>query len=220
MTENAAANGQATTGLPTRIADLEALEELLSRPSPAVVADLSRTDGDFILLGAGGKIGPSLARMARRACPERRVIAVARFSEPGLAERLAEEGIETIAADLLDRDAVQALPKAKNVLFLAGRKFGSAGALSLTWAMNALLPALVAEAFRDSRIVAFSTGCVYPFVPVLSGGATEALQPDPPGEYAQSCIGRERMFEHFSERFGTPGRLFRLNYAIDRKSVV
>lgn len=215
MTENAAANGQATTGLPTRIADLEALEELLSRPSPAVVADLSRTDGDFILLGAGGKIGPSLARMARRACPERRVIAVARFSEPGLAERLAEEGIETIAADLLDRDAVQALPKAKNVLFLAGRKFGSAGALSLTWAMNALLPALVAEAFRDSRIVAFSTGCVYPFVPVLSGGATEALQPDPPGEYAQSCIGRERMFEHFSERFGTPGRLFRLNYAID-----
>ncbi|MFC3228531.1 NAD-dependent epimerase/dehydratase family protein [Marinibaculum pumilum] len=203
--------------LPERIADVDALEELLSRPSPAVIRDLSALDGDIILLGAGGKIGPSLARMARRACPGRRIYAVARFSEAGVREGLEADGIECLTADLLDRAAIEGLPKAKNVLFLAGRKFGSSGQQALTWAMNAHLPALVAEAFRESRIVAFSTGCVYPFVPVNSGGATEDLAPDPPGEYAQSCVGRERMFEHFSQVHGTPGRLFRLNYAIDMR---
>ncbi|MEQ8348855.1 MAG: hypothetical protein RIB84_28920 [Sneathiellaceae bacterium] len=207
----------AAGSLPDTIADLDVLEELLSRPSPAVVRDLAGLDGDIILLGAGGKIGPSLARMARRACPDRKVIAVARFSEAGVKEGLEADGVDCLTADLLDRSAIEALPKAKNVLFLAGRKFGSSGQQPLTWAMNAHLPALVAEAFRESRIVAFSTGCVYPFVPVLSGGATEDLPPDPPGEYAQSCVGRERMFEHFSNLHGTPGRLFRLNYAIDMR---
>lgn len=217
MTQQQGHDAPAGATLPDRIAGLDELEELLSRPSAAVAADLARADGDIIVLGAGGKIGPSLARMARRACPDRAVYAVARFSDPGLPEQLARDGVECIAADLLDRDALARLPKAKNVLFLAGRKFGSSGALSLTWAMNTYLPALVAETFRDSRIVAFSTGCVYPFVPVYSGGATEDTPPDPPGEYAQSCIGRERMFEHFSGLYGTPGRLFRLNYAIDMR---
>ena len=154
----------------------------------------------------------------RSAAPDRRVIGVARFSEHGLAARLESHGIETIAADLLDREAVAALPRAANVIFMAGRKFGSSQAEELTWAMNVHVPALVAEAFRRSRIVAFSTGCVYPFVPVDSQGATEemAVTP-PPGEYANSCVGRERMFQYFSERHGTPGCLIRLNYAIEMR---
>ncbi len=204
-----------TSPFPERVTDIEMLEELLSRPSPDVVEDMKALDGDLIVLGAGGKVGPSLARMAKRACPDKTVYAVARFSEPDLAEKLHSHGIETIRADLLDREAIASLPKVKNVLFLAGRKFGSSGDLSLTWAMNAHLPALVAEAFRESRIVAYSTGCVYPFVAVNGGGATEDVQPQPPGEYAMSCIGRERMFEYFSNIHGTPGRLFRLNYAVD-----
>lgn len=203
------------TTLPDRVPDVEALDELLSRPTPEVAAELGGLDGDIMVLGAGGKIGPSIARMARRACPGRTVHAVARFSEPGLAERLHADGLRVIRADLMDRAAIEALPAAPNVLFLAGHKFGSGGAQALTWAMNAFLPGMVAERFRESRIVAFSTGCVYPFVPVDSGGATEDTPPDPPGEYAMSCVGRERMFQYFSERHGTPGRLFRLNYAVD-----
>ena len=126
-------------------------------------------------------------------------------------------GVETIACDLLDEAAIKALPKVKNIVFMAGRKFGAEGDLSLTWAMNAHVPALVAQAFASSRIVAFSTGCVYPFVPVDGKGADESVPPNPPGEYAQSCVGRERMFEYFSRQFSTPGRLFRLNYAIDMR---
>ncbi|MFM8992187.1 MAG: NAD-dependent epimerase/dehydratase family protein, partial [Alphaproteobacteria bacterium] len=165
-----------------------------------------------------GKMGPTLARMARRASPGRRVIGVARFSEPGARAALERHGVETIACDLLDRAAVDALPRAPNVVFMAGRKFGSSGDVPLTWAMNVHVPAIVAEAFARSRIVAFSTGCVYPFVPVDGGGATEETPPvPPPGDYAASCAGRERMFEHFSARLGTPGRLVRLNYAIDMR---
>ncbi len=126
-------------------------------------------------------------------------------------------GIETINCDLLDEAAIKSLPKVKNIVFMAGRKFGAEGDLSLTWAMNAHVPALVAQAFAGSRIVAFSTGCVYPFVPVNSKGSSEDMAPNPPGEYAQSCVGRERMFEYFSRQFSTPGRLFRLNYAIDMR---
>ncbi|TNE40609.1 MAG: NAD(P)-dependent oxidoreductase [Alphaproteobacteria bacterium] len=203
--------------LPPTIESEEALEELLSRPAPELSAELGGLDGDIMILGAGGKIGPSLARMAKRACPEKKVYAVARFSNGSLADELAGDGIEIIKADLLDRTAIEALPKVANVMFLAGQKFGSSDAQSRTWVMNSFMPGLVAEHFKESRIVAYSTGCVYPFVPIISGGASEDLPPDPPGEYAMSCIGRERIFEYFSKNYGTPGRLFRLNYAIDMR---
>ena len=137
-----------------------------------LVADLARTPGDIMVLGVGGKMGPTLARMAKRAAPAKRVIGVARFSEPGVREALAGAGVEAITADLLDRVALERLPKAANVVFMAGRKFGATGDVPLTWAMNVQVPAMVAEVFKASRIVAFSTGCVYPFVPVESGGAT------------------------------------------------
>ena len=190
----------------------------MTTPSGGLVRDLARVPGDLIVLGIGGKMGPTLARLAKRAAPEKRVVGVARFSEPGLRESLGRHGVECIAADLLDRDALARLPKLPNVVFMAGRKFGSTGAEALTWAMNVHVPALVAEAFAGSRIVAFSTACVYPFVPVASGGATEEVPTiPPPGEYANSCVGRERMLEHFSRRHGTPGRLIRLSYAIDMR---
>ena len=201
--------------LPARFDDVEQLDELLSRPGDALVRDLAALDGDLIILGVGGKMGPTLARMAKRAAPNKRVIGVARFSEPELKERLEGWGIETIAADLLDAAAVEALPRARNLMFMAGRKFGSSGNQALTWAMNVHCPAIVASTFRDSRIVAFSTGNIYPLVDVMHQGALETTPPGPRGEYAQSCLGRERMFEYFSDLHGTPGRLFRLNYAID-----
>jgi nucleoside-diphosphate-sugar epimerase len=204
--------------LPARIADVAALEELMSRPSPGLVRALESAPGDLLVLGVGGKMGPTLARMARRADPARRVIGVARFSEAGLRERLEADGVECIAADLLSREALAALPDAPNVVFMAGRKFGSTGSEWLTWAMNAHVPALVAERFARSRIVAFSTACVYPFVPVAGEGAVESVPPTaPPGEYANSCVARERMFQHFSHELGTPGRLLRLSYAIDMR---
>jgi nucleoside-diphosphate-sugar epimerase len=204
--------------LPERFDSVAHLEDVMTTPSPGLVGDLARVAGDLIVLGVGGKMGPTLARLARRAAPEKRVVGVARFSEPGLREALERHGIECVQADLLDRDAIARLPKLPNVVFMAGRKFGSTGAEHLTWAMNVHVPAMVAEAFAGSRIVAFSTACVYPFVPVASGGATEATPPTPPpGEYANSCVGRERMFEHFSQRHGTPGRLIRLSYAIDMR---
>ena len=190
----------------------------MTRPSRALVDDLARVAGDILVLGVGGKMGPTLARLAKRAAPERTVTGVARFSAPGVRERLERAGVETIASDLLDRAAVADLPRAPNVVFMAGRKFGSTGAEELTWAMNVLAPAIVAERFAGSRIVAFSTGNVYPWVPVEAGGAGEATPPGPPpGEYANSCVGRERMFQYFSARHGTPGRLIRLNYAIDMR---
>ena len=170
-----------------------------------------------MILGVAGKMGPTLAGLAKARCADRRVIGVARFSEPGVKDWLQARGVETINCDLLDEAAIKALPKAPNIVFMAGRKFGAEGDLSLTWAMNAHVPALVAQAFPTSRIVAFSTGCVYPFVPVDGKGSTENMAPNPPGEYAQSCVGRERMFEYFSRKFATPGRLFRLNYAIDMR---
>jgi nucleoside-diphosphate-sugar epimerase len=201
--------------LPARIDSVEALDALLSRPTEALVRDLRATPGDLMILGVGGKMGPTLARLARNAAPDKRIISVARFSTPGLRDELQRAGVETIAADLLDREALHKLPQAPNVIFMAGYKFGANDNPALTWAMNVHVPALVAEYFSRSRIVAFSTGCVYPFVPVTQGGATETTPPDPPGEYAMTCVGRERMFQHFSALHGTPGRLFRLNYAID-----
>ncbi len=203
--------------LPDTISDIAALDDLLCRPSQALVDDLRKVDGDIMILGVAGKMGPTLAGLAKAALPDRRVIGVARFSDANVKGWLQTRGIETINCDLLDEAAVKALPRTPNIVFMAGRKFGAEGDLSLTWAMNAHVPALVAQAFAGSRIVAFSTGCVYPFVPVNGKGAGEALPPNPPGEYAQSCVGRERMFEYFSRKFATPGRLFRLNYAIDMR---
>jgi nucleoside-diphosphate-sugar epimerase len=170
-----------------------------------------------MIMGVGGKMGPTLAGLAKAAEPRRKVIGVARFSEPGVKDWLEARGVETLNCDMLDERAINALPNSPNIIFMAGRKFGAEGDLALTWAMNAHVPALVAQAFPASRIVAFSTGCVYPFVPVGGNGSDESMPPNPPGEYAQSCVGRERMFEYFSNRFKTPGRLFRLNYSIDMR---
>ena len=204
--------------LPTRFDTVEALEDFMTTPSAALIEDLSALPGDILVLGVGGKMGPTLARLARRAAPGKRVMGVARFSEPGVRDALLQSGVEPIATDLLNRAALETLPKAPNVVFMAGRKFGATGDVPLTWAMNVQVPAMVAEIFKASRIVAFSTGCVYPFVPVEGGGATEETPPvPPPGDYANSCAGRERMFEYFSAKHGTPGRLFRLNYAIDMR---
>jgi len=203
--------------LPDRFEDVAHLDEVMSRPGPGVVADLARLDGDIILVGVAGKMGPTIARMARRAAPDRRILGVARFSDPDQRAYLEAHGIETLTADLLDPAQVARLPRMKNVVFLAGRKFGSDGAEALTWAMNTHAPALVADHFRASRISAFSTTCVYPLVPVAHGGARETDALNPPGEYAMSCIGRERIFQHFSQTHGTPGRLIRLSYAIDMR---
>jgi nucleoside-diphosphate-sugar epimerase len=203
--------------LPHRFDGPDEVDDFLSRPSRASAADLAAIDGDIAVLGVGGKIGPSLVRLARNAAPDKRVIGVARFNEKGLRESLDARGVETIACDLLDRAAVAALPQVRNVIFMAGRKFGAQGNPALTWAMNVQVPAIVAEHFRASRIVAFSTGCVYPFVAIDSGGPTEETPLSAPGEYANSCIGRERIFEYYSQVYATPGRLFRLNYAIDMR---
>lgn len=204
--------------LPDRFRDVEHLEDTMTTPSAALVADMAKLSGGLVILGVGGKIGPTLARLAKRANANLHIVGVARFSERGLREKLTAWGVECVEADLLDRAQVERLPKLANVVFMAGRKFGSSGAEDLTWAMNSHVPALVAEAYARSRIVAYSTGCVYPYVAVTSGGATEATPVvPPPGIYAYSCVAREAMFTHFSRKFGTPGRLIRLNYAIDMR---
>jgi nucleoside-diphosphate-sugar epimerase len=195
------------------------LEELLSRPGEETVLAMAALEGDLIILGAGGKMGPSLARLARRACDEagvkKRVVAVARFSSPKLLAELQADGIETITCDLLDRQALARLPEAPNVVFMAARKFGTSGEEYLTWALNTHLPGLVAERFQNSRIVSFSTGNVYPLMSIAHGGATEKTPVGPVGEYAQSALGRERMFEYGSAKWGTPGVILRLNYAVE-----
>ena len=203
--------------LPARFENVDHLEDVMSEPSMALIQDLAAIDGDIMVLGVGGKMGPTLARMARRAVPGKRVIGVARFSEAGLRHKLQAQGVECIEADLLSRDALASLPSVANIVFMAGRKFGSEGSEWLTWAMNAHVPALVAERFAKSRIAVFSTACVYPFTGVHSGGAKEGVAPTPPGEYANSCVARERMFEHFSHQHRTAGRLIRLSYAIDMR---
>lgn len=201
--------------LPARFGSTEELDDFLSRPDAALIEDMRAVEGDIIILGAAGKMGPTLARLARNAAPDKRIVGVARFSDPQSRRQMEDWGIETIQADLLDPQQVQNLPKLENVIFMAGMKFGASGNQPLTWAMNTYCPALVASAFNASRIIAFSTGNVYPLIDVLHQGATEDTPPGPRGEYAQSCLGRERIFEHFSGLHGAPGRLFRLNYAID-----
>src|SRR6185295_9852270 len=203
----------------TYIQNEEELEERLSRPTDADAAALAALEGDLIILGVGGKMGPSLARLARRAADKagvkKRIIAVARFSNPSLPSELTANGIETISCDLLESEKLANLPDIPNIIYMAARKFGTSGAEHLTWAMNTHLPGRVAERYRDARIVAFSTGNVYPLRPIAEGGATEATPVAPVGEYAQSALGRERMFEYGSAKWGTPVTLLRLNYAID-----
>lgn len=193
--------------------------EALLQPSSALLSDVARIEGDILLLGAGGKMGPALAKLARAAVEKagvaKRIIAVSRFSEVGLAEELRNAGVETISADLLVEEQLQGLPLVKNVLYLAGTKFGTTGNEAHTWAMNSYLPGRVAEKFKDSNFVVFSTGNVYPLTPVTLGGATENLAPEPLGEYAQSCLGRERIFQFSSRNYGTPLLIYRLNYAND-----
>ena len=199
--------------------DEAALEEALSRPTPGAIRALEKCPGDIVILGVAGKMGLTLARMARRALDELgrsdRVIGVARFSNADAQRQLEAVGVETRRCDLLDRDAVAALPDAPNVLFLAGQKFGTSSGPELTWAMNTLVPANCAEKYAQSRVVAFSTGCVYPLVAVSSGGPREDEEVGPPGDYANSCVGRERIWTYFSGKNNTPLAIFRLNYAID-----
>ncbi len=201
------------------IQDVAELEDLLSEPTPATIEAMAALEGDIVILGVGGKMGPTLARMAKRASDlagvSRRVIGVARFSTTGLEKHLQSWGIETHACDLLDSRSHASLPDAANVVYMAGMKFGATGQEPLTWAMNSFLPGLVSERYRDSRIAAFSTGNVYGLVPVGVAGSLESDPLYPVGEYAQSCLGRERIFEHFSRVNKTKMSILRLNYATE-----
>jgi len=197
----------------TKRLDEPGLEDLLSEPTDVARGGVRCVQGDVVVLGAGGKMGPTLAMMLKKADPKRNVYAVSRFNEEGLRRRIEDAGINTVELDLLDDSAYGRLPDVPNVFFLAGMKFGATGKETLSWAMNALLPGMVARHYRQARIVAFSTGNVYPFTDARSTGLTEATPPDPVGEYAWSCLARERVFCYFSEVYGTPVALIRLNYA-------
>lgn len=207
------------SSLPARFETEAELNRALAEPTPDLVEMMRRLDGDLVILGIAGKMGVSLGELAvnaiRAAGVKKRVIGVARFSEKTARRTLEDAGVETVACDLLDRAAVQRLPEAANVLFMAGRKFGTDSSEDLTWAMNVLAPAHCAERYARSRIVAFSTGCVYPLVPPDNGGCVEAQPPAPVGDYAQSCLGRERIFGYYSRQHGTPVCLLRVNYAVD-----
>ena len=204
---------------PDRMTDVAQLEDWLSRPTPAAVAAMRRLSGDLLLLGVAGKMGPTLARMARRASDEagtsRRIIGVSRFSQPAQRELLESYGVETRTGDLLDEDFLQSLPAAENVIFMTGMKFGTQSTPWLTWAMNTWVPALVCRKYQGSRILAFSSGNVYGYVPPHTGGARESDPLRPVGEYGTSVLGRERIFEYFSRRQGTAVVLLRLNYACE-----
>ncbi|MEZ4864443.1 MAG: NAD-dependent epimerase/dehydratase family protein [Caldilineaceae bacterium] len=205
--------------LPTALHNETELDELLSRPSPLVLETAQRLESDLLILGVGGKMGPTLARMAARALAEvgspHRVIGVARFSQPALPAQLTAWGVTPLACDLLDRQTLATLPDCRHVIFMAGQKFGTSGQSARTWAMNSYMPALVAERFTQANVVVFSTGNVYPLTPVAQGGSLESDTPNPVGEYAMSCLGRERIFEHFALTQGLRCAIMRLNYAID-----
>jgi nucleoside-diphosphate-sugar epimerase len=205
------------------IKDVADLEERLSEPTPGLIDTFRRLKGDIVVLGVGGKMGPTLAKMAQKASlavgGSRRVIGVSRFgsSSTNLKQRLESWGIQTISADILDRKALEKLPDAPNVVYMAGMKFGSTGAEAMTWAMNSYLPGMVCERYRTSKIVAFSTGNIYGLQPITRGGSLETDPLDPKGDYAMSCLGRERMFEHFGRALNIPVALIRLNYATEMR---
>jgi nucleoside-diphosphate-sugar epimerase len=203
------------------MSELEELEKRLLQPSAKLMEDMSKITGDIIILGVGGKMGPGMARLAKQAIDkaglDKRVIGVSRFTDKNLKSSLEQDGIETISTDLLNEASLEALPDIANVIYLVGHKFGSSGNEPFTWAMNTYLPGRVAEKYRNSNIVAFSSGNVYPFATINSGGLSEEHSPSPVGEYGQSCLGRERIFQYFSEKNNTPVLIYRLNYAIDFK---
>lgn len=195
------------------------LDKFMCTPSEALIKDIGKIEGDIIVLGAGGKMGPTLCKLAVNAIKEagihKKVYAVSRFTDRTHAHDLSNHGVEVIAADLLDEDQLGRLPHIGNVIYMAGRKFGTSDDQSLTWVMNTYLPGRIADKFRNSRIVVFSTGNVYPFVDIKSGGCREDSPTGPVGIYANTCLGRENIFRHYSNRYNTPILLFRLNYAID-----
>ena len=201
------------------ITDADTLEARLTEPRPALVEAMSGLEGDILILGAGGKMGPTLATLAAKATKaaggSRKITAVSSWSQPGLRERLESMGVHTLAANLLDPAALAALPDTPNLIYMVGRKFGSSGAEWSTWTTNVWLAGQVARRFRESRVVMFSSGNIYPFVPISSGGATEDTPPAPVGEYAMSCLGRERMFDHGANELGTKVLQYRLNYAVE-----
>lgn len=206
---------------PDKIANEAQLEDMLSKPSAEVIEMFSRLEGDIMFLGVAGKIGISLAHMAKRACDEagikKRIIGVSSFESREQQKKVGKYGIDTIHGDLLDTKFTATLPAVRNIFYLVGMKFGSVDNLSLTWAVNTYLPAIIADHFRQSRIVTFSTGCVYPLVSVKSGGSRETDPPLAIGEYAQSCLGRERMFEYGSIKNKTEVALIRLNYSVEMR---
>ncbi len=220
-TASSAAFARSAPAWPETIQHEADLDELLSRPTQAVYEALAGLDGDLVILGVSGKMGPTLARMAARAVADlglpHKVYGVARFSQPASREQLEAWGVATIACDLLDRRSLADLPDSRHVIFMAGQKFGTTGNTSTTWAINTLMPALVAERYVDARLVAFSTGNVYPLTPLAGGGSVESDPPDPVGEYAMSCLGRERVFEHFSRAHGLRAAIMRLNYAVEMR---
>jgi nucleoside-diphosphate-sugar epimerase len=205
--------------LPEQISGEAELDALLARPYPELAGMLRTLDGDLIILGIAGKMGITLGMAAVRAIREaglaKTVYGVSRFSEPGSGKLLLDAGLKIIPCDLLDRAAVGRLPRVPNVIYMAGRKFGTDGQEPFTWASNAILPANVGEHFAESRIVAMSTGCVYPLVSPASGGCRETDPVGPVGEYAQSCLARERVFQYYSQTRGTPVCLIRLSYACE-----
>lgn len=197
----------------------EKLDKMLTTPSAALTAELSALDGDILVLGAGGKMGPTLCVLAKNALraagSDKRVIAVSRFSDPLVVALLQKNEVEMISADLLQPNALENLPDAENIIYMAGKKFGTDGNEYATWAMNTWLPSRVAERYKNSRIVVFSSGNLYPKLPIYTGGATEQTPTEPVGEYCMSCQGRERMFEYAAKTFGTRVAVYRLNYAVD-----
>jgi nucleoside-diphosphate-sugar epimerase len=189
------------------------LEDILSKPTEATRKVVASLNGDIAVLGAGGKMGPTLAMMLKKASSDKNIYAVSRFSDKAVKARIEEAEIKTIETDLLDESSYTKLPKVENVFYLAGMKFGTTGQQPLTWARNSFLPGMIARHYNNARIVAFSTGNIYPLVDINSDGAIEETAPEPVGEYAQSCLGRERMFQYFSQLYNTPITLVRLNYA-------
>ena len=208
------------TPFPDTIDSVETLEELLSRPTPGLVTMRGRLEGDIIFLGAGGKMGPTMARMARRASEEarvqRRIYAASRFSNRKAEAELQAWGVETIRCDLLDPGQVAALPQVPNVVYMTGMKFGATGQEAMTWAMNTWLPSLICQHYSESRIVAFSTGNVYGLTPLSRGGSVESDTLHPIGEYATSAMGRERIFEYFSQTNEYPAAQLRHGNALRR----
>lgn len=206
---------------PQTIDNEEMLDELLALPDQSLIDFMKRLDGDIAILGIGGKMGPTLGKLAvnaiKAAGVKKEVFGVSRFGNAEARQQLENWGIKTISCDLMDRNAVAQLPDFKNIVYMAGRKFGTGGTEDLTWAMNVIVPAIVGERFKGSKITVFSTGCVYPLVSAGTCGCTEDTMLEPVGEYTQSCLGRERVFGHASRTYGTKVLLFRLNYAIDMR---